>query len=164
MISRLAPICAAWALVGGALLLLIMAVTSLNAAAFTADRIAALSGGNVSGLPGYEDFVRLAVSCAALMMFPYCQLKRGHLAVDVFTRNAPAKMGRALDRLWFALTVALALFLLVFMARGLLETRADNVMSPILGWPEWPFYGPGIVSLARWAVVAAAQTVQPNHD
>ena len=163
MTSRLAPICASWALAGGALLLLIMAVTSLNAAAFTADRIASLSGGNVSALPGYEDFVRLAVSGAALMMFPYCQLKRGHLAVDLFTRRAPAKFGRTLDRLWSALTALLALFLLTFMTRGLLETRADNVMSPILGWPEWPFYGPGILSLALWAVVAGAQSVWPKR-
>ena len=135
-----------------------------SAAAFTAARIASLSGGNVSALPRYEDFVRLAVSASALMKFPYCPLKRGHPVVDLFTRGAPAKFGRTLDRLWSALTAALALFLLIFMARGLMETRADNVMSPILGWPEWPFYGPGIVSLALWAVVAGAQTVGPARD
>ena len=56
------------ALLGGLILLAIVAVTAANAGAFALDRVARLLGGTVSGLPGYEDFVRLAVSAAALML------------------------------------------------------------------------------------------------
>ena len=41
-----------WALLGGALLLIIVAVTAINAAGFSANVIARLWGGTVPGLPG----------------------------------------------------------------------------------------------------------------
>lgn len=150
-----------WALLGGVLILAITAVTSVNVGAFIADRVAGSFGADVEGLPGYEDFVRLAISSAALMFFPYCQLRRGHVAVDLFVSALPEAVQRRLDRLWLALTVLAAGFLAWWMVFGLLETRADAVTSSILGWPEWPFYAPGVVSLLLWAAVAAAQSVAP---
>ncbi|MEL6218319.1 MAG: TRAP transporter small permease [Pseudomonadota bacterium] len=154
----LARAAAAWAVAGGALLLAVVAVTTVNIGLFSAHRVAGLWGGTVSGLPGYEDFVRLAVSGAALMCFPYCQLRRGHVSVDLFAGRWTAP----LVRVWDALTAALAVFLCVWMVRGMIETRSDGVLSPILGWPEWPFYLPGIVSLALWAAVAGQQAVSPG--
>ena len=148
-----------WALLGGVLILTITAVTSVNVGAFIADRVAGAFGIDVEGLPGYEDFVRLAISAAALMFFPYCQLKRGHVAVDLFVSALPETVQRQLDRIWLALTVLGAGFLAWWMVFGLLESRADAVTSSILGWPEWPFYAPGIVSLVLWAAVAAAQSL-----
>lgn len=56
-----------FALAGGLILLLIVAVTTTNTSAFILDRMAGLLGSNVAGLPGYEDFVQLAISGAALM-------------------------------------------------------------------------------------------------
>ncbi|MGI9509865.1 MAG: TRAP transporter small permease subunit, partial [Geminicoccaceae bacterium] len=79
-----------WALAGGILIMAIMIVTSVNVGAFGLDRIARLFGSNVAALPGYEDFVRLAISCAALMFLPYCQFRRGHVAVDLLVSRLPA--------------------------------------------------------------------------
>ncbi|MEO0823066.1 MAG: TRAP transporter small permease [Pseudomonadota bacterium] len=148
-----------WALLGGALLGAIVLVTTANIAAFAADRAAGLWGGAVPALPGYEDFVRLAVSAAALMLLPWCQLQRGHVSVELFAARLPRGLARGLDRLWLALTAAVALFLMVWMADGMAETRADGIRTPILGWPEWPFYLPGLASLALWALIAAWQAV-----
>lgn len=147
----------AWALAGGLVLLAIMAVTTANVAGFAADRVARPFGGSVSGLPGYEDFVRLAVSGAALMFLPWCQHRRGHVRVELFGALLPPALTRALDRLWLAALAGLALFLAWWMAQGLAETRADGALSPVLGWPQWPFYAPGIVSLVLWALVAGWQ-------
>lgn len=148
---------ALWALLGGLLLLAIVAVTMANVTAFTFDRVLSVVGVNVEGLPGYEDFVRLAVSAAALMCIPWCQARRGHVAVDFFVELMPARAGRGLDRLCLLLTVMVAVFLAYWMMLGMLETRADHVLSRVLGWPEWPFYLPGVVSMALWAAVAALQ-------
>ena len=46
----------------------------------------------------------------------------------------------------------------------MLETRADGALSRVLGWPEWPFYLPGIVSLLLWAAVAAVQIFERESD
>jgi TRAP-type C4-dicarboxylate transport system permease small subunit len=154
---------AAWAVAGGLVILAMMLVTLVNVGAFALDRLARLFGANVGALPGYEDFVRLAVSCAALMFFPYCQLRRGHVAVDLFVSLFPRVVKRALDRLWLAAIVALALFLAYWMCLGMLETRADRALSPVLGWPEWPFYLPGVISLLLWALVAARQIFETGE-
>ncbi len=147
----------AWALLGGAILLAIVLVTVANAGAFALDRLVRPLGGAVGGLPGYEDFVRLAVSAAALMLFPYCQLRRGHIAVDLFIGLTPPAVQRGLDRVSQVATSLLALFLAYRMWLGLIETRADGVVSRVLGWPEWPFFAPGVLSMLLWAAVAATQ-------
>jgi|TARA_R110002126_G_scaffold152587_11_gene299691 TRAP-type C4-dicarboxylate transport system permease small subunit len=157
LIERLAS---HWALLGGIVVFAIMIVTSVNVGAFGLDRIARMYGTNISALPGYEDFVKLAISGAALMFFPYCQLQRGHVVVDLFASSFPAGIVRFLDRLWLVAIVLLALFLTYWMILGMAETRDDSVLSPVLGWPEWPFYLPGIASLILWACVAILQAVR----
>ena len=160
MRSLIAKAAAGWALLGGALLLAIALVTTANAGAFALDRLAGLFGADVSGLPGYEDFVRLVVSAAVLMLFPYCQLRRGHIVVDLIARWLSPRLRRALDLAALALIALLALFLAYWMAIGLAETRADGALSRVLGWPEWPFYLPGLASLLLWALVALSQLAE----
>ncbi len=157
MPRALSHIVTLWTLLGGAALLAITLVTSWNVGAGLADRLAETVGGDVTGLPGYEDFVRVVISGAALSFFPYCQMRRGHVAVTIFTDRMGAPAARRLERLWAGAIAALALFLLYWMARGLAESRADGAETAILGWPVWPFYLPGLVSLALWALVAACQ-------
>ena len=157
MSAKLEPVVSIWALLGGVILIAIVLVTTLNVGAFTLDRVARWFGANVSGLPGYEDFVRLSISVAALMLFPYCQLKRGHVNVDLFAQHFPLSVQRVLDSLWLLITAVLALGLAWYMCLGLLEAKSDHVVSPVLGWPEWPFYAPGIISLVLWALVALSQ-------
>ena len=150
-----------WAVAGGVVLLAIVLVTSANAGAFALDRVARAWGGSVAGLPGYEDFVRLAISGAALMFFPYAQACRGHVAVDLFVAWLPAGARLWLDRLWLLATVAIALFLAWWMWFGMARAKADALVTGVLGWPDWPFYLPGIASLLLWAAVAAAQLGEP---
>lgn len=147
----------AWAIAAGLVLLAIVLVTVANVGAFTLDRMLAFAGVDVQGLPGYEDFVRLAVSAAALMCIPWCQARRGHVAVDFFVDMLPGPVQRVLDGLWLALMACLGGFLAFWMTLGMLETHADHALSRVLGWPEWPFYLPGIVSMVLWCVIAVLQ-------
>ena len=164
MRSVLARIAEGWALLGGAVLISVILVTVADVGAFALDRIARSFGGVVGGLPGYEDFVRLAISSAALMLFPYCQLRRGHIAVDLFADITPRRIRRLMNRAAPAATIVLALFLAYWMALGLAETRADGALSRVLGWPEWPFFVPGVLSMLLWAAVAAAQVLEEAGD
>lgn len=150
-----------WAVAGGLLLLAIVLVTAANAGAFALDRLARAWGGTVAGLPGYEDFVRLAISAAALMFFPYAQAERGHVAVDIFVSYLPPGLRLALERLWLLATAGIALFLAWWMWFGMAQARADALVTGVLGWPDWPFYLPGIASLILWAAVAAVQLAEP---
>lgn len=153
-----------WAIAGGFFVLAIVLVTTTNVVLFGLDRIARPFGGTVSGLPGYEDFVSLAVSCAALMFFPICQLRHGHVAVDVFTERLTLHWRRMLDRLWSALACLTGLFLAFWMVVGMNQVRGDHALTPVIGWPIWPFYIPGILSLLLWAMVAAMQVLERPAD
>lgn len=153
-----------WALAGGILLLLITVVTSANVGAFILDTIAANFGGNVEGLSGYEDFVRLMISCAALMFFPYCQLQNGHISIHLFTSGWPDTLVRVVDRLWLALMTVIILLLTYWMFIGMLETRADQTSTSILGWLEWPYYLPGLISLVLWGAIAAMQFIDGGRE
>lgn len=155
--DRLEKIVTAWAIAGGIILLAITFVTMANVGGFALDRAARLFGSTVTALPGYEDFVRLAVSVAALMFFPYCQHRRGHVAVDLFAGLLPEGVQRFLDAIVLLLTAGLALFLAWWMVFGMLESRSDEAVSRVLGWSQWPFYLPGIISLVLWAWVALRQ-------
>ena len=154
MIRKLAEF---WALLGGAVLLAIMLVTSLNIGAYALDRLAAMWGGNVYGITGYEDFVILAIAAAGTMFLPYCQYKRGHVVVDVFSKLMSPQIQKVLDLAWLLLVTVLMLFLAYWMIFGLLEVKNDNALTAILGWPVWPSYVPGILSLLLCALVSGAQ-------
>lgn len=159
MQRRISSLAETWALMAGVILLVIVAVTTTNVGAFALDRVARNWGGTVSGLPGYEDFVRLAISCAAPMFLPYCQLKRGHIVVDLFARLLGPHARRGLDRAWAMGIAAVAAALAVAMGFGLVEVMQDNALSRVLGWPEWPFYVPGLLSLGLWSLVAGLQAL-----
>lgn len=157
MQKNLERIASTWALLGGAILILIMTITSINTSAFILDRLLSVFSIDVRGLSGYEDFVRLAISCAALMFFPWCQFERGHIVVDLFSNLMPKSLVSFLRYFWRSMIVLLAVFLAYWMTIGMFEILDDNAKSPILGWPLWPFFIPGIISLILWAVIAAFQ-------
>lgn len=151
-------ITAAWAVIGGTGLLLIVAVTTVNTGLFTVDRLAALLlGQNVRGLPGYEDFVLLVIGGVALSFFPYCQLQGSHINVTLFSRRFPPRLNRLLDRLWLLVALGVAIFLAYWLLQGVWERRADHAITRVLGWPEWPFMLPGVISLAMWILVSLLQ-------
>lgn len=155
MLTRLIRL---WALFGGALLLLIVLATAVNALGFTANMIARSWGGNVPGLPGYEDAVTMLVGVAGLAMFPYCQLHGGHAAVDVFMQKAPALANRVVSILTGFLVITVALTMTIMLIYGTLETRSDNTETAVLGWPVWIFMPFAVVSCVLWALAAFAET------
>lgn len=143
-----------WALLGGALLILVVLITAVNAAGFTANAIARSWGGNVSGLPGYEDAVQMIVGVAAMMMFPYAQLHRAHASVDVVMQYAPAKLNRAIAAGAGLVLAILLVWMSWKLTQGTLETRAFRVETTVLGWNVWMFMPFAVVSCLLWAAAA----------
>lgn len=154
MSQRLDELVAIWAVLGGLVLLSIVLATAFNVGTYLSSAV----GISIAGFPGYEDFVRLTVSSAALMLFPYCQQQKGHIAVDLFAVRMPRALNHAMAIISMAAMTLLAAFLFYWMVIGMLETRADGAVSRVLQWPEWLFYLPGLISLVLWTLVAARDT------
>lgn len=152
-----------WALAGGALLILVVILTAINAAGFTANFIARIWGSGVSGLPGYEDAVTMLVGVAGLAIFPYCQLRRGHASVDIFMQKASKSLNRLVDIISNVLMVCIALGLGYYLVLGTLEARSDNVETAVLALPVWIFMCAAIPSCILWALAAFMQ-INPEHE
>lgn len=165
MLKHLERLAVWMALAAGVILLSITLVTVTNVGAFALDRVARLFGANIQGLTGYEDFVRLIIGAGLMMMFPYCQAKRSHVAVDLFIKFLPPWLQKAMDVVSQLLMAAIVLFLAYWLTIGMMEARDDRLVSRVLGWPEWPFYIPGIFALTLWALIAAVQIFEkaPDH-
>ncbi|WP_331774680.1 TRAP transporter small permease [Sulfurospirillum sp. 1612] len=157
MENQLRKLCLWWVYLAGILLLIIILTTVIDISASGIDRIVRNYGYSVEGLPGYEDLVRLLVSSIALMFFPWTQLERGHISVEFFTDSLSTKWLMILDKIWLSLTFCLVIFLMIMMYFGMLESKGDNALSRILGWEEWRFYIPGLISLFLWALVLIYQ-------
>ena len=153
-----------WALLGGALLLIIVAVTAINAAGFSANVIARLWGGTVPGLPGYEDAVQMLVGVAALAMFPYAQLHSAHASVDVFMQYAPARASRIVTVVSNTVLAAIVVWMAFMLVQGTLQMRADHVETTVLGWPVWVFMSSAVVSCALWSVAALMVIAGPAEN
>lgn len=155
---------AAWALLGGALLLLIVVATAINAAGFTANAIARIWGGTVPGLSGYEDGVTMLVGVAAMAMLPYCQLHGGHAAVEIFMEKAPAWANRGVTVLSAVLAAAFALTMAIMLVYGTIETRSDRTETAVLGWPVWVFMPSAVVSCLLWTLAALLPLFGPVEE
>lgn len=153
MEDKLRKICLWWVYLAGVMLLIIIATTVINIGAFGLDKVARLFNVNIMGLTGYEDLVRLLTSCIALMFFPWAQAQRGHVAVDFFADKFSQGFQQVLDILWLSCTLIFVVFLAILMFMGMIESFNDGSVSTTLGWSQWPFYIPGIISLGLWSIV-----------
>jgi len=129
------------ALAGGCVLLLIIAVSVTNSGLFMADRVAGLWDSNIHGLSGYEDFVGLATGTAMVLMLPYCQIRHGHIAVEILAQRLPVMVNHWLGVVWLIIMAITALGLGTALLFGLIELRDDMAVSRVLGWPchqPWP--------------------------
>lgn len=152
-----------WALLGGALLLVIVVITAINAAGFTANTFAGMWGGNVPGLPGYEDAVKLIVGVAALMMFPYAQLYRAHAAIDVFMQYPPRWANRTVEILSGILLAIILVWMAWMLVQGTIEVRSDRIETTVLGWPVWIFMPSAVISCLLWAVATILDITAPTE-
>ncbi|MEL6264984.1 MAG: TRAP transporter small permease subunit [Pseudomonadota bacterium] len=163
MLRLVRSLCWWCAILGGVLLAAVVLVTVVNVAGFALNAAARLVDRSVPGLPGYEDAVSLMVGMGALMLLPWCQLERGHVSVDLFTSLMSGRAIAWLTRVSDAIMGALAAFLAVMMARGMLDYRADAIRTPVLEWEVWPFMLPGIAALALWSVAAFCLAFVPEE-
>jgi TRAP-type C4-dicarboxylate transport system permease small subunit len=135
---------------GGLLLLAIVGVSVLS-----------ISGRWLANHPIGGDYEMVQVGCAAAVsaFLPYCQWRRGNIIVDFFTTRAGPRLRRRLDGAG-ALLLALMLALLAWRSgAGLLDARANNEATMLLGFPLWIGYAAMLPGLVLSAAVALQQSI-----
>lgn len=107
--------------------------------------------------PIQGDFELVQLGCAVCVacFLPYCQVQRGHVIVDFFTLKTGAGTKAMLDGFAAILLTLSAGVIAWRMLVGLIDVRAANESSMILGVPIWWAYGPMVAAFALLAAVAA---------
>lgn len=111
-------------------------------------------------IPGDFELVEMGCAIAVFSFLPYCQLKRGHVTVDLFVSALP-------DR-WFNLTTLLGDIFLTLCAvviawrlyYGLTDQMSYGSTTMILGVPIWWGYIGSIVGAVMFAVTAAFTVIR----
>lgn len=133
-----------WALLGGVLLLAVVAVNVLS-----------VVGGVVwKPFPGDFELTEMGVAIAVFGFLPYCQLTDANVTADIFTAKAPGPVLAILRALASLIAFLFACILVWRMYLGMLDQRAYDYTTTILQLPIWWAFVPILVSLVL--LVAAA--------
>ncbi|MCA0940567.1 TRAP transporter small permease [Yangia mangrovi] len=140
-----------WALLGGALLLVIVLIN-----------VASVVGAVVlKPFPGDFELTEMGVAVAVFAFLPYCQLTDANVTADIFTANAPRPVLAVLRALASLIAFGFAGILVWRMYLGMLDQKAYNYTTTILQVPIWWAFVPILVSLAL-LIAAAAVTFRES--
>jgi TRAP-type C4-dicarboxylate transport system permease small subunit len=136
---RLVVRISAWlAILGGALMLAIAAVTTASVL---------LRWATTRGIAGDFDLAQTAMSVAVFAFLPICQLRGSNIFVDSFTAWAPPRVQAALDGLWALAYTLIAGLVSWGMIVGGWETVASRTTTMVLGLPlGWVILVAAIIS------------------
>jgi TRAP-type C4-dicarboxylate transport system permease small subunit len=134
-----------WALVGGVILLALVAITAASA-------ISNL----VAGKPftGEYELAKHLVAIAIFTFLPYCQLAGANVTVDIFTEGMGIRARSAMAFISSLIACAFAILVLRQMALGFRDYWRYAEVTPTLHLPLWTAFPPILVSLLLLAVAA----------
>jgi TRAP-type C4-dicarboxylate transport system permease small subunit len=105
-------------------------------------------------VPGDFELVEAGAAFAVFAFLPWCQLVRGHAAVDVFTSFFPAGINRIID----LISEALMTFAIILIAWRLLAGTVDKFnygeTTFILQFPVWWAYAVCVLAAAVGIIVS----------
>lgn len=136
-----------WAGFGAAALAVLVLITAYDVMA-----------GKLLGKPlaGTYELAAMLAGIAIFAFFPYAQITRAHVTVDLFLKPAGARVNGFVMAAGSAAFVVLALFLTWRMALGGLDSWHTGETTPILGVPIWWPTPVILISLLLWAASAAS--------
>jgi TRAP-type C4-dicarboxylate transport system permease small subunit len=145
----------AFALIGGAVLMLVAAITLVS-----------VGGRWLQSTPvlGDVELVQLGTAAALALFLPYCQLHGSHLIVDIFTARTATSAQCRLDRVAQGLAAVVLALLAARAGAGVLDLHAAGETSMVLGMPLWLAYAVMVPSLALAALIALARAWQHGTD
>lgn len=146
-----ARIITAWAILGGLLLLGVVAMNVISV-------VGALFG---KPFPGDFEMTEVGVAVAAFAFLPFCQLTDANVTADIFTARASPRSIAFFKLLASIVALLFGALLLWRMYLGMGNQREYGYTTAILQFPSWTAFIPILISLAL-LVVAAFITLVEN--
>lgn len=108
----------------------------------------------LGGIRGDFEATEIVATTAASLFLPLCQLKRGHVVVDLFTNGLPMRNRLQLEGLWTAVFGLFWASVAVWLCLGLIEVKGYGDRTMLLGLPVWWLHLPAIFGTGLSALVA----------
>lgn len=136
------------AIVGGLVLvaLIILTVTSITGRAFI------FAG--LGPVPGDFELVEVCTAFAVFSFLPWCQIKRGHVTVDIFVSWLSPQKLAFLSVVGNLVLTIVAIILFWRLALGTLDKQSYNETTFILQFPLWWGYAACLLGAATFIVVS----------
>jgi TRAP-type C4-dicarboxylate transport system permease small subunit len=106
-------------------------------------------------VPGDFELVEALTAFAVFAFLPWCQLKRGHATVDVFTRLLPPRANRLIDLACEVLMTMVVALIAWRLWHGMLDKMRYHETSFILQFPLWWAFAAAWVAAAAGVAVSA---------
>ena len=139
------------AFIGGLFLLYIVLLTTAS----IIGRSLLTAGICCGPVPGDFEMVEIASGVAVFMFLPFCQLKRGHVTVDIFSGVLGPRGVLATDLIGNILMTAAAVVILWRLELGFEDKLRSGETTFILALPLWWGYGLSLIGAAAFALVSA---------
>lgn len=107
-------------------------------------------------IPGDFEFVQMATAVSVFAFLPYCQLRRGNIAVDTFTSWLPARGNAFIDALWDLVYAAMMALLAWCLFNGAGDMYRNGTTTMVLGLAVWPAVATCMVLAAALAITSCA--------
>ena len=121
-------------------------------------------------VPGDYELVEAGVGFAVFAFLPWCQINRGHAAVDLFTNFLPENVNRWID-LVAEIIMAIAVFVIALqLFRGTMDKISYHETTFILQFPVWWPYAAGLAAalvaciVAAWMVIVRVREVMSGKS
>lgn len=142
------------AVLGG---LVLVAVTVLTVASITGR---AFTRQGLGPVPGDFELVEALTAFAVFAFLPWCQLRRGHATVDVFTRLFPERANRLIDLVCEILMTAVVVLIAWRLWHGVADKLRYQETTFILQFPLWWSYAAAFGAAAAGVVVSVYAVLQ----
>jgi TRAP-type C4-dicarboxylate transport system permease small subunit len=137
------------ATLGGVALCAIIIVTLLSVAGRSLIAI------GLAPIQGDFELIEAATAFAVFAFLPWCQLKRGHVSVDIATRFLGPRTNLFIDAVADSLMLAFTLLITWRHLAGMIDKKMNGETTFILQFPVWWSYAAGMAGLAVLVIVSA---------
>ena len=144
----------AWAVLGGAVVLAVVAVNVMNV-------VGGLFG---RPFPGDFELSQMGIAVAAFAFLPYCQLTGQNVSADIFTARASPRWIAILTLAGSVVALLFAVLLVRQVYLGMGSQREYGYTTTILLVPIWWAYVPAVLSLALLVLASAITTLENFAD
>jgi len=162
--ERLDTLCTLVALAGGLLLLALIGVECVSVVGRSLPELLGWTGlgWRPRSVPGDAEIAQALTATSLFSFLPYCQMRAGHIRVEVFSTYFPEGLNAALDRLWSVVFAVLAAVLAWRLMLGWLNKWANGDSTMVLRIPEAVPFGAAVVcSLLLLAAIVQGVLARP---